>query len=456
MSDILDTRGDVLLSMLERQSGQPLRAMIEISDRCNEVCVHCYQEQGTKGEMTTDQIKSVMDELAQMGVLVLTISGGEATLRPDFLELLRHARSRAFAIRLFTNGLTMTRELATELHNLAVHVVEISLYSHRADVHDFVTGVPRSFERTTAGIRYLSELGVDVHVKSPMMGVNEAEIDALRAFVASLGASSFAMDPTPMMPREGGDRAPERFTRTQRTYETQLASLLLPGKVQPPGAKPRAPNHGQLCGAGATLHIEPNGELRPCTMLDLKLGNALEGVAAAREHDEATKAIRALDWQNLPGCRRCELAAVCARCHAAALAEVGDALAPYPSACEDARSTYRVRTGEPVEIIAGDRASLEVGPYQHVAGSTFRTIAYAIEEHDDALAEQLGWTRRPNGGLPSPGAKVRPGDLVQLRRPGSKRTRTLQVPSLSPSTHAPTVLKSEPAASLISSIAVEQ
>lgn len=429
MSDILDTRGDLLLSILEQQSGQPLRAMIEVSDRCNEVCVHCYQEQGRKGEMSTEQVKAVIDELADIGVLVLTISGGEATLRHDFIELLEHARKRSFAIRLFTNGLSMTRELAAEMHRLAVHVVEISLYSHRADVHDFVTGVPRSFERTTAGIRYLAELGVDVHVKSPMMGINEAEMDALRAFALGLGASSFSADPGPMMPREGGDRTPERMTRSQSTFESSMESVQHPSKISSPGAKPRRAMTEPICGAGAGVHIEPNGELRPCTMLDLKLGDAREGVAQARKNNSELHALRAIGWKDLHGCRTCDLGGVCARCYAAALAEVGDALAPYPSACSDARSMYRVRTGVAPEISAGSAANTELGPYRHIEGNRFEVVADAVTAEDDAFASQLGWVRRDSGALPDPGARVRPGDLVQLRRPGSKRTRALQVPA---------------------------
>lgn len=433
MSDILPTRGDSLLSLLEAQSGQPLRAMIEISDRCNEVCVHCYQEQGTKGEMTTDQIKSVMDELAQIGVLVLTISGGEATLRPDFLELLRHARKRSFAIRLFTNGLTMTRALAAELHALAVHVVEISLYSHRPDVHDFITGVPRSFERTTAGIRYLAELGVDVHVKSPVLGVNETETNALRAFALSLGASSFAEDPGMLMPREGGDRGPERLARSQRAFEASLASAPELLTAQPEGAKPKAAPQGPICGAGHVVHIEPNGELRPCTMLELKLGDAREGVAAARAHNAELLKLRSIGWKDLHGCRSCDLAGACGRCYASALAEVGDALAPYPSACANARSIYRVRTGVEPEIIPGAHGRTELGPYQHVEGSRFRAVDDEITAEDEALAARLGWTRRKGGALPAPGARARPGELVQLRRPGSKRARPLQMPALTSS-----------------------
>ena len=117
MSDVLNSQADAILTRLEEQTGKPLRAMLEVSDRCNEVCLHCYQVQGQKGEMTTAQVKSVMDELAQMGVLIITISGGEATLRHDFIELLEHARKLGFAVRLFTNGLTMTRALALEQRN---------------------------------------------------------------------------------------------------------------------------------------------------------------------------------------------------------------------------------------------------------------------------------------------------------------------------------------------------
>ena len=77
MTDHVSGSAGAILGRIERSRGRPLRAMIEISDRCNEVCVHCYQEQGLKGEMSTEQVKRVMDELAELGVLVLTISGGE-------------------------------------------------------------------------------------------------------------------------------------------------------------------------------------------------------------------------------------------------------------------------------------------------------------------------------------------------------------------------------------------
>ena len=155
----------------------PLSAMIEIADRCNEKCVHCYQVQGQKGEMTTEEIFGVLDELAEMGVLFLTISGGEATLRKDFLDIVAYARKKKFAVKLFTNGLKVTRELASKLGELAVQEVQISLYSSHANVHDWVTNVPGSWEKTTAAARYLVDAGVKVVLKTPVMRINEDDTD---------------------------------------------------------------------------------------------------------------------------------------------------------------------------------------------------------------------------------------------------------------------------------------
>jgi radical SAM protein with 4Fe4S-binding SPASM domain len=428
----------MMLARIEEQTGKPLRAMIEVSDRCNEVCLHCYQVQGQKGEMSTEQLKSVLDELARMGVLILTISGGEATLRHDFIELLEHMRKLGFAVRLFTNGLTMTRELALEMKRLAVHVVEISLYSHRAEVHDVVTGVKGSFERTVAGIRHLAELGVDVHVKTPLMRINEDDRDAYIDFVKDLGAT-FAFDHTQLLPREDGDRETERLARSQHCYEeVSLADQAERPIFQPGELPPRGTGSGleaMLCGAGDSVHLEPNGELRPCTMLQVSLGHARDGIAHARETNEVLHAMRALSWRDAHGCRSCALAGDCGRCHAAALAEVGDALAPYPSACANARSNYRVRTGHVARIDATPGRAASLGPYAASparGAHCFETIEDVVTPDDEALAVRLGWVRREGGPAAAPGPAVSPGQLVQLRRPGARKARALQLPARSP------------------------
>jgi MoaA/NifB/PqqE/SkfB family radical SAM enzyme len=270
-----------LLARLEAESGRPLRAMLELSDRCNEVCVHCYQVQGQKGELTTSDWRRVMDELAEAGVLMLTLSGGEVTLRKDFLELVAYARSRGFALRVFTNGLTMTEALARELARHSVMDVEISVYGTRADIHDFVTGVPGSFERTVAGVSALVRAGVCVTIKSVALSVNHDDLAHYAAFAEALGAQH-RIDTGGVMAREDGDRCTEALqppdaalTQLERAHgamhEVQGGHVGHVGNDAPSG---RMPEDELLCGAAHELHFEANGEVRPCTMLDVRLGNA--------------------------------------------------------------------------------------------------------------------------------------------------------------------------------------
>lgn len=421
-------------AMLDRHEatvGTPLRAMIEISDRCNEVCVHCYQVQGQKGELSTSHWRRALDELADIGVLILTISGGEATLRPDFLEIVEYAHQREFLVRIYTNGLRITRELAEALSALNVFEVEISVYSTRADVHDFVTGVPGSFERTLEGVRHLRAADVPVTIKTVIMSVNQDQIRDYPAFAASLGVR-FSLDPGGLMPREGFDRItqslnPDPDVLNALIHEMGLSTALMqddsPVASDLEAATPPRAGDTPLCTAGQELHVEPNGELRPCTMLPIELGQVQgDGVRAAFE-SETARSMRALRWQHIHGCRDCDLSGHCRRCHATALAETGDSLGPYPSACAAARNTYARATDSELQIIAVNGRSGALGPYRRVALGMYETADDLITSEDHARAEKLGWVRRSEGGNPAPELAVRPGELVQIRRPGDKRSQ---------------------------------
>lgn len=70
----------------------PLSVQLDLTYRCNERCVHCYLDHQDYGEMTTAEIKHLLEEMAEAGVFILTLSGGEIMLRKDFFEILEYAR----------------------------------------------------------------------------------------------------------------------------------------------------------------------------------------------------------------------------------------------------------------------------------------------------------------------------------------------------------------------------
>lgn len=395
------TSAATMLRRMVRNPHAPLSAMIEIADRCNEVCIHCYQVQGQKGEIGTEEWKRIIDELAEMGVLFLTISGGEATLRKDFLDIVAHARKRRFAVKVFTNGLTMTRELAARLAELAVQEVQISLYSHRAEVHDAVTGVPGSFHRTVEAARLVIEAGCKVVLKSPLMAANAAETDAYVDFVTSLGAD-YTLDPH-VDPREDGDRSPEALRIDDATFlRARRDPRLNAAPMRPRDADPNQ----SVCGAcSGNVHIEANGEMRPCTQLTVPVGNALRGVRKAWEHDPTGTFIRSLTWADLHGCRDCDLRPYCARCFANARIEGGDALGPYESACRRAQLGYELVHGRAPRIEPAPELGRDgrLGPYRERQDGVFRCIEDVVTEADRAVTRKHGWIRAPE-------------KLVQIRR----------------------------------------
>src|SRR4051812_26953539 len=86
-------------------AGVPLGAHVDLTWRCNERCVHCYLDHEDPAELTLDEIRRLLDSLADAGVFFLTLSGGEIFLRRDLEQIVAHARARSFDIKLKTNAL---------------------------------------------------------------------------------------------------------------------------------------------------------------------------------------------------------------------------------------------------------------------------------------------------------------------------------------------------------------
>ena len=94
----------------------------------------------------TAEVKGILDQLAASGTLFLTFSGGEPLLRKDFFELLEHARALGFDVKIKTNAILLGEHEAIRIRDLGVRQVQISIYSHRPEVHDAMTKVPGSLD----------------------------------------------------------------------------------------------------------------------------------------------------------------------------------------------------------------------------------------------------------------------------------------------------------------------
>lgn len=401
--------GHELLAALAARAGGPVAAHLQVADRCNHACAHCYQVQGERGELTFEQVCAVLDRLAAAGVLLLNVSGGEATLRGDLVEILRAARKRGFALRLYTNAFLVDEALAAQIASVGILETHVSLYSGRAADHDAVTRVPGSWERTVRGVRALRGRGVRVVLKAPATSLTPGGAQGVERLARELGCHFSAS--CEITPREDGSLETLKVA-------PDPAALVREGLLKPwvpsedDGARRRMKIARGSCGVGTkSVVVLANGDVQACTDTPLILGNLAEGRWEDVTSSPEVPLFHSLTWSDVHGCRDCDLMDACMRCHASALHEAGDYLGPYPSACARARARYAAGVGGvevllPTAACAPDRSVL-VGPYKIESPGRLRPVADVTTELDEARARRHPWLRKAPASSPG---------LVRLRR----------------------------------------
>ncbi len=327
-------------------AGVPLSVQFDLTYRCNERCVHCYLDHDDHGELSTAEITGVLDQLAEAGAFFLCFSGGEVFMRRDFFRLLEYARSLLFCVKVKTNAFMIREEEANRLRELSVDSMQVSIYSHRPEVHDAITKLPGSLERSIAGIRLLRERGIKVVVANVLMRQNLSDYLGVVALARELGAE-FTVDPT-VTPLMDGDRSilglgigTEDLRQVFRTPE-------LVGNVEEACAPPSAVDSGTLdglpCSASHTFcYISPYGDIFPCVQFPLPTGNVrTQRFLEIWKDSPQMNEVRAIRGRDLPTCSSCAHLGTCSRCPGLAYLE-GDMLGPSAQDCEKSYA----RTGIP-------------------------------------------------------------------------------------------------------------
>ena len=152
---------------------------------CNLKCRHCYMSSDNKkyqNELTTQEAKSFIDDLADFHVPVLLFSGGEPLIRPDFFELAEYAQAKGVRPTLSTNGTLITREVAQRIKDIGVGYVGISLDGLQ-DVNDQFRGVEGAFQKAMAGIQNCVAVGQRVGLRFTINHHNIQELENIFDFI---------------------------------------------------------------------------------------------------------------------------------------------------------------------------------------------------------------------------------------------------------------------------------
>ncbi len=281
----------------------PYKADLALTYDCNNDCPHCYNEAErlALGLLGADAWRAMIDKLHHVGVPHLIFTGGEATMHPDLPELIRHADTLGHVCGLNSNGRRFSHApYATELKQAGLNHVQITLGSHREEVHDRMMHA-KAFRQTVRGIENCLAAGLHTITNTTLMQMNIDEIEETIDFLYRLGIRTFAMNG--MIYSGGG------FATPQAIPEAEMAPILIRVRDHARDLGMRflwyTPTEycrlspveldigAKRCNAGEySLCVEPNGDVLPCQSYYVAAGNMLRDPWSQIWHGELFESFR--------------------------------------------------------------------------------------------------------------------------------------------------------------------
>jgi radical SAM protein with 4Fe4S-binding SPASM domain len=175
------------------QYSAPLRMDLALTFKCQNNCVHCYAGGPHEtAELNTSQWKEVIDRLRQIGIFILTFTGGEPTLREDLSELLQYAQNKGMVTGLITNGRKLKDiEYVKTLEKVGLDFVQVTLESHQPKVHDLMTAAEGSWKETVAGIKNAVQSQIYVTTNTTLSKYNAPEFLKTIDYIKELDVAAF-------------------------------------------------------------------------------------------------------------------------------------------------------------------------------------------------------------------------------------------------------------------------
>lgn len=326
----------------------PYGGSLEVTNRCNLRCAHCYLghkrilKSSTKQELKTDKIHLILNEITEAGCLDLLITGGEPLIRKDFPDIYQHAKENGLVVTVFTNATLVTDEITRLFSEFPPLTVEVTLYGASAETYEKITGVRGSFEMCIYGIERLINSGVDLRLKTMLMSLNSHEFHEIRDMATSYGVR-FRLDPA-ISPMLDGNASPTELRLTPDEAVTQEFSD--PERLEnwisfyERFRDTSATDLLYDCGAGlSSFYIDACGSLRPCLMTghygyDLTSGSFMEGWY------DVISSIRKRKAPSGFACKNCRDYLFCGCCPGFFFLETGAETEPARYLCELGRRRF--------------------------------------------------------------------------------------------------------------------
>jgi len=311
------------------------------TNACNARCLHCSSNSSvrTPDELNREEVCSLIDQLAEAGVIDLAISGGEPLLRTDIFEIIAYARGRGMSVGLGSNGATLTERQALLLASSGINRFQVSLDGFE-EQHDHLRQWPGLFKRALSTLNTVADLGIRTHVCCTINRTNFTSVEMFAEFLCSTRVSRLNLSryvPTGRG-RDFLDLGPEEWQRVLKMgvelrdrfrgrleVVTHLAQqILVDDDIK------KTPGYAGCQAGCAQGCITANGTVLPCVLLPVPVGNIRNSsFSEIWSHSSVIKSLQSRDA--LSGeCGSCSFSRGCGGCRAVAFAKTGDFLASDP------------------------------------------------------------------------------------------------------------------------------
>jgi heme b synthase len=329
----------------------------ETTRRCNLSCKHCRasaEDHEYEGELSTNESKKLLDEIAKVGKPIIILTGGEPLLRDDIFEIAEYGDSLGLKMVMAPNGTLVTEENAKKMYASGIKRISISIDGSNEKSHDEFRGMPGAFKGSMQGIENAKKAGIEFQINTTITKDNLDEIPDILNLAIELGAVAhhiFLLVPT------GRGKYIAEKTIDAKTYEKtlnwfydqrdkvplQLKATCAPHyyRILRQRAKKEgkevdfhsygldAVTRGCLGGIGFCF-ISHTGQVQPCGFLELDCGNIKDqSFAEVWENSKIFNDLR--NYDALKGkCGICKYNDVCGGCRARAYEATGDYMEEEP------------------------------------------------------------------------------------------------------------------------------
>lgn len=340
--ELADAEKDYLI----RSKSHIFSLLIELTYSCSEKCIHCYNPGATrndneqnyrhiKNELDFDEYVRIIDEFYDLGLIRVTLSGGDPFSKPIVWDIMKYLYEKDIVFDVYTNGQRLLGQ-ETILANLFPCSVGFSIYSDIPEIHDSITRIPGSLNKTLTVLDRIFNSSIPIQIKCCLMHQNCKSYRGV-AKIADKYSAAFQVDCN-IFDSVDGDSCASKYLRLSPEEmrlvlrDNDLLTYVGP-ELEDFGSR-NLPRDKNVCAAGfSSFCLTPDGRITLCPSFPSSIGNLRTNTVKEILQSPELKWWRNIKWSDYTDCGTKDYCSYCAPCPGLNFSANGNPLKPSENNC---------------------------------------------------------------------------------------------------------------------------